>query len=88
MAVPRSALTLRPSLEGIPWKGTAGSRGLKMPDLKPYDKAVGSFRTMLRRWVLICSVVAFGLALSGCTKCGPIWDDWMQSPKSCKSDHF
>jgi hypothetical protein len=62
--------------------------GLKMPDLGPYDAAVGSFRTMFRRWLVICGVIAFGLALSGCTKCGPIWDDWMQSPKSCKSDHF
>jgi hypothetical protein len=26
--------------------------------------------------------------LDGCTKCGPIWDDWIQAPKSCKSDHF
>jgi hypothetical protein len=43
---------------------------------------------MLRRWVLIFSVVATGLALSGCTKCGPIWDDWMRSPKSCKADQF
>jgi hypothetical protein len=31
--------------------------------------------------------VAKGLALNGCTKCGPIWDDWPQSPKSRKSDH-
>jgi hypothetical protein len=69
-------------------EGNGCSGGLKMPDLRPYDNVVGSFRTMFRRWVLICSVIAFGLALSGCTKCGPIWDDWMQSPKSCKSDHF
>jgi hypothetical protein len=41
---------------------------------------------MFRRLVLILSVVVMGLAVSGCTKCGPIWDDWMQ--KSCKSDHF
>ena len=41
---------------------------------------------MFRRLVLIFSVVAMGLALNGCTKCGPIWDDWVQSPKSCKSD--
>jgi len=26
-----------------------------------------------------------GLLLDGCTKCGPIWDDWLQSPKACKS---
>jgi hypothetical protein len=29
-----------------------------------------------------------GLILDGCTKCGPIWDDWMQPSKSCKSDRF
>ena len=43
---------------------------------------------MLRRWVLVFSVVVTVLAISGCTKCGPIWDDWMRSPKSCKSDQF
>jgi len=43
---------------------------------------------MLRRWAFVIGMIALGLALSGCTKCGPIWDDWMQSPKSCKSDHF
>jgi len=32
--------------------------------------------------------VAMRLALSGCTECGPVWDDCLQSPKSCKSDHF
>src|SRR5260370_14704892 len=70
------------------WAERLASRDLKMPDLGPYDKGVGSRSTMFRRWVLIFSVVAMGLALNGCTKCGPIWDDWMQSPKSCKSDHF
>ncbi|MVT65742.1 peptidylprolyl isomerase [Bradyrhizobium pachyrhizi] len=43
---------------------------------------------MFRRLVLLGGVVAIGLAFSGCTRCGPIWDDWMQSPKSCKSDHL
>jgi len=41
---------------------------------------------MLRRLVLISGMLALGFALSGCSKCGPFWDDWMQSPKSCKSD--
>jgi hypothetical protein len=63
-------------------------RGLKMPELWPYDKGIGERATMFRRWLLILSVIATGLALSGCTKCGPIWDDWMQSPKSCKSDRL
>jgi hypothetical protein len=48
----------------------------------------GSWPFMLRRVVLIVGVIAMGLALNGCTKCGPIWDDWMQSPKSCKSDRL
>ena len=61
---------------------------LEMPDLVAYDRRSGSGSNMLRRLVLIVGVVAIGLALNGCTKCGPIWDDWMQSPKSCKSDHF
>jgi hypothetical protein len=75
-------------LEGISRKGTLAPRGLKMPDLKSYGKAREAGRTMFRRLILILSVIATGLALSGCTKCGPIWDDWVQSPKSCKSDHF
>jgi len=41
---------------------------------------------MFRRLILISGLVAMGLALNGCTKCGPIWDDWTQPPKSCKSD--
>jgi len=43
---------------------------------------------MFRRSVIIVSLVAMGLALSGWTKCGPIWDDWIRSPNSCKSDQF
>ena len=60
---------------------------LKMPDLQPMIRTLrGSGPPMLRRLLLISSVIAMGLALDGCTKCGPIWDDWTQSPKSCKSD--
>jgi hypothetical protein len=61
-------------------------RGLKMPDFRPYDPKHGECVSMFRRLALIFGVVAMGLALDGCTKCGPIWDDWAQSPKSCKSD--
>jgi hypothetical protein len=43
---------------------------------------------MFRRFVLVFCLAAVGLALNGCTKCGPIWEDWLQSPKSCKSDRF
>jgi hypothetical protein len=50
--------------------------------------SMGNRSVMFRRLALILGVVAMSLALNGCTKCGPIWDDWMQSPKSCKSDHF
>jgi hypothetical protein len=51
----------------------------------------GSYRerqAMVRRLAIVFGVIAVGLVLNGCTKCGPIWDDWLQSPKSCKSDHF
>jgi hypothetical protein len=43
---------------------------------------------MLRRWVIISGLVTLGFALSGCTKCGPFWEDWMQPQKSCRSDHL
>jgi hypothetical protein len=39
------------------------------------------------RICLIFAVIGFALMLNGCTKCGPIWDDWLSSPKSCRSDH-
>ncbi len=67
-------------------KGTPG--GLKMPDLEPYDGINGEWSSMLRRWILVLGVITVGLMLSGCTKCGPIWDDWIQGPKSCRSDHL
>ena len=43
---------------------------------------------MARRVTILCGVVAIGLLLDGCTKCGPIWDDWMAPSKACKSDRF
>jgi hypothetical protein len=43
---------------------------------------------MVRRLLGLCCLIALGLMLDGCTKCGPIWDDWLQSPKSCKADRF
>ena len=63
-------------------------RGLKTPRLIAYDTTVRVGWTMFRRLAIIFSVVAMGLVLNGCTKCGPIWDDWLQSPKSCKSDRL
>ena len=47
---------------------------------------------MLTRLALIFSVVAVGLALNGCTRCGSIWtirrNRRSLAPKSCKSDHL
>jgi hypothetical protein len=43
---------------------------------------------MVKRLALIFGIVAVGLMLDGCTRCGPIWDDWLPSQKSCKSDHL
>jgi len=59
-----------------------------MPDFAPYDAGLERGRTMLRRLVLVFCLAAVGLALNGCTKCGPFWDDWLNPPKSCKSDRF
>ena len=53
----------------------------------PMAASWGKWAYMIRKLVMLGSVIAIGLALSGCTKCGPIWEDWM-SPKSCKSDHL
>jgi hypothetical protein len=66
----------------------AGPVGLKMPDFARYDAMLGSGWTMLRRCVLVFSLVALGLVLDGCTRCGPIWDDWLHAPKSCRSDRL
>jgi hypothetical protein len=43
---------------------------------------------MVRYLRIVFSIVALGVALSGCTKCGPIWDDWLQPSKSCRSDRL
>ncbi|MHB8268338.1 peptidylprolyl isomerase [Bradyrhizobium sp.] len=43
---------------------------------------------MFRRLAIVCGVIALGLLLNGCTKCGPIWDDWLPAPKACKSDRL
>jgi hypothetical protein len=48
----------------------------------------GQVGEMLKRSAMILSVLALAAMLNGCTKCGPIWDDWFPSQKSCKSDHF
>ena len=61
---------------------------LEKAGLEAVGWGMGNSSAMFRRLALILGVIALGLALDGCTKCGPIWDDWMHSPKSCKSDHF
>ncbi|MFZ5738438.1 hypothetical protein BJ123_11430 [Rhodopseudomonas thermotolerans] len=42
---------------------------------------------MVRRVALVVGLVVAAIMLNGCTKCGPIWEDW-QSPKSCRSDRL
>jgi hypothetical protein len=63
------------------------ARGLKTPWSLLYGR---SFKrgVMVKRAVIGFGLVAILLVLDGCTKCGPIWDDWTQSPKSCRSDRF
>jgi hypothetical protein len=43
---------------------------------------------MLHRSTIVIGLVGAGLLLNGCTKCGPIWEDWVQPQKSCRSDHL
>ena len=62
--------------------------GLKKPDMATYHWSQWGAWIMFRRWVIILGLVALGLALSGCSKCGPFWEDWMQPSKSCRSDHL
>jgi hypothetical protein len=57
-----------------------------MSGFRAYAQPRGERMDMSRRLSVIFGVLAFGFALGGCTKCGPIWDDWVQGPKSCKSD--
>ncbi|RZN05039.1 peptidylprolyl isomerase [Bradyrhizobium genosp. SA-3] len=59
-----------------------------MPDFARYDGSLGYGWMMLRRCVLVFCLAALGLALNGCTRCGPIWDDWLHAPKSCRSDRL
>jgi hypothetical protein len=78
-----------PLRTAIPAIGRQGQRVLKPQGAAVYAIGLLCFvrRVMAWRTSIILSILALGLVLSGCTKCGPIWDDW-QSPKSCKSDHL
>ncbi len=40
---------------------------------------------MFKRLTIVASVVAFGLTVGGCSKCGFWLDEWMNKPaNSCK----
>lgn len=41
---------------------------------------------MLKRLTVLASVLALGLALSSCSKCGFWWDEWQSRPGACKGD--
>jgi len=41
---------------------------------------------MLKRLITIGCLLAFGLSVSGCSKCGFWWDEDRNAPKSCKGD--
>ena len=42
---------------------------------------------MRKRLTVLCCLLAFGLTLGGCSKCGFWWDEWSNRPaKSCKGD--
>jgi hypothetical protein len=35
---------------------------------------------------IVAAVIALGIVLGGCSKCGPFWDDWHSPAKSCQGD--
>ena len=41
---------------------------------------------MFKRLTIVASIVAFGLMVSGCSKCGFWWDEWGRPAKTCKGD--
>jgi hypothetical protein len=41
---------------------------------------------VFKRLTIVASVVAFGMMVSGCTKCGFWWDEWQSRPAACKGD--
>jgi hypothetical protein len=42
--------------------------------------------TMLKRLTILSCLLAFGLTLSGCSKCGFWWDEWQSKPGACRGD--
>ena len=87
MLVPHFDVKRQP--QGLPEPGHWSAACLKIAGLGPYDGGVwGVFFQMFRKVALLFCVIAVGLLLNGCTKCGPVWDDWFPSQKSCKSDHL
>ncbi len=41
---------------------------------------------MFKRLTILTSVLALGLMVGGCSKCGFWLDEWLNAPKSCKGD--
>jgi hypothetical protein len=41
---------------------------------------------MFKRLTVLASLLALGLMLGGCSKCGFWWDEWQSQPRSCKGD--
>jgi hypothetical protein len=68
-------------------KGTAAPR-LEKARLEAVSSAAKGGPFMFRRLAVVSGVIALGLLLNGCSKCGPFWDDWVRSPQSCKSDRY
>ena len=51
-----------------------------------YDQAGTRGQLVLKRFTILAGILALGLSLGGCSKCGWIWDDWKSPAKSCRDD--
>ena len=41
---------------------------------------------MFKRLTILTGILALGLMLGGCSKCGFWWDEWQSRPGACKGD--
>jgi hypothetical protein len=50
------------------------------------DRGENGHIAVMKNVSVVIAIIALGLVLGGCSKCGPFWEDWRSTPKSCQSD--